>query len=107
MASAGAPVTAVAVGGSARALSLTPKSLGGFTQGRSHALVRLWPSPVCSRATSSGCSGQPIPWYTYPAIEFIRQLDFSQSTVFEYGSGNSTMFWAASAARVISVEEDA
>ena len=29
----------------------------------------------------------PIPWYTYSAIEFLRQLDFSNSHVFEYGSG--------------------
>jgi len=51
-------------------------------------------------------AGQPIPWYTYPAIDFLRQLDFSERTVFEYGSGNSTLFWAARAARVVSVEDD-
>jgi hypothetical protein len=50
--------------------------------------------------------GQPLPWYTYPAIEYLRQLDFSDQTVFEYGSGNSTRFWAGQAARVVSVEED-
>lgn len=50
--------------------------------------------------------GQPIPWYTYPAIDFLRQLDLSEKTVFEYGSGNSTLFWAARAARVVSVEDD-
>src|SRR5688500_6442274 len=29
----------------------------------------------------------PVPWYTYPAIEYLKQLDFKDSTVFEYGSG--------------------
>jgi hypothetical protein len=50
--------------------------------------------------------GRPIPWYTYPAIEFLRQLDFSQASVFEYGSGNSTLFWSSVAHDVVSVEDD-
>jgi Methyltransferase domain len=50
--------------------------------------------------------GRAVPWYTYPAIEYLRQLDFSDKTVFEYGSGNSTLFWGASATRVVSAEED-
>jgi hypothetical protein len=51
-------------------------------------------------------AGRPLPWYTYPAIEFLQQLDFSDKTVFEYGSGMSTLFWAGRAARVVSVEDD-
>jgi hypothetical protein len=50
--------------------------------------------------------GRAVPWYTYPAIEYLRQLDFSDKTVFEYGSGNSTLFWGAAAKRVVSAEED-
>jgi hypothetical protein len=52
-------------------------------------------------------SGGPIPWYTYPAIEYLKQLDFRDRTVFEFGSGSSTLFWAALARRVVSVEDDA
>ncbi|RRB02047.1 class I SAM-dependent methyltransferase [Larkinella rosea] len=48
----------------------------------------------------------PIPWYSYPAIEFIKQLDLSNKTVFEYGSGNSTLFWASRCMRVVAVEDD-
>jgi hypothetical protein len=51
-------------------------------------------------------AGRAVPWYTYPAIEYVRQLDFSDKAVFEYGSGNSTLFWGGSAARVVSVEDD-
>jgi hypothetical protein len=51
-------------------------------------------------------AGEPLPWYTYPAIEFLQQLDFSDKAVFEYGSGMSTVFWASRAARVVSVEDD-
>lgn len=48
----------------------------------------------------------PLPWYTYPAIEYLAQLDFSDKSIFEYGSGTSTLFWSSRAARVVSVEDD-
>jgi hypothetical protein len=53
---------------------------------------------------SVDADGQPIPWITYPAIEFLKQLDFSDKTVFEYGCGGSTVFWGRVAASVTSVE---
>ena len=49
---------------------------------------------------------QPIPWYTYPAIEYLKQLDFSDKKVFEYGSGNSTLFWSQICQKVISIEDN-
>lgn len=52
-------------------------------------------------------SGEPIPWYTYPAIEFLKSLDLSNSRVFEYGCGNSSIFWAQRASAVFAVENDA
>lgn len=51
-------------------------------------------------------NGSPIPWYTYPTIEYLKQFDFSSKSVFEYGSGNSSLFWAARANQVVSVEGD-
>ena len=48
----------------------------------------------------------PLPWYTYPAIEYIKQLDFSRKIIFEFGSGNSTKFWASRCERLISIEDD-
>lgn len=50
--------------------------------------------------------GHPIPWYTYPCIEYLCQFDFRSLTVFEFGAGNSSFFWAERAATVISVEKD-
>jgi hypothetical protein len=50
--------------------------------------------------------GAPLPWYTYPAIEYLRQFDLSKSAVFEFGGGNSSRFWAARAALVVTVESD-
>ena len=51
-------------------------------------------------------AGMPIPWFTYPAIDYIRQLDFSEKTIFEWGAGFSTLFWSSRAKSVISVETD-
>ena len=51
-------------------------------------------------------AGDALPWYTYPAIEFLEQLDFSGCDVFEYGSGNGSRYWATKARNVISVESD-
>ena len=50
--------------------------------------------------------GAPIPWYTYPAIEFISQFDLRDKIVFEYGAGNSSLFWATRAKKVVSVENN-
>ncbi len=50
--------------------------------------------------------GNPIPWYTYPAIEYLSQFDYSDKNVFEYGSGFSSLFWARRARQVISLEDN-
>ena len=50
--------------------------------------------------------GNEIPWYTYPAIEYLNNLDFSEKLVFEYGSGNSSTYWSKRAKKVFSVEHD-
>lgn len=52
-------------------------------------------------------ASMPLPWYTYPAIEYLSQFDFAGWTVFEFGGGNSSLFWAGRAARVVTVENDA
>jgi hypothetical protein len=49
---------------------------------------------------------EPCPWYTYPALEYLQQLDFSDKSVFEYGCGHSTLFWGGRAASVVSVEHN-
>jgi hypothetical protein len=51
-------------------------------------------------------SGAPIPWYTYPTIEFLSHLDLKPFKVFEYGSGNSTLWWAARSKQVTSIEDN-
>jgi len=48
----------------------------------------------------------PIPWITYPCIDFLAQFDFSDKTVFEYGGGYSTLFWSKRVQKIVSVESD-
>lgn len=59
-----------------------------------------------ARGRCLDAAGRPVPWYSYPAIEYLRQLDFSACSVFEYGAGYSTLFWASMARDVTSVEDD-
>ncbi len=50
--------------------------------------------------------GNPLPWYTYPAIEYLKQFDYRRQKIFEYGCGYSSLFWARRAAKVISIEDN-
>ena len=50
--------------------------------------------------------GKPIPWYTYPAIDFLYQRNYEGKSVLEFGSGQSTLWWASRAKSVLSIEED-
>jgi len=51
-------------------------------------------------------SGQPIPWYTYGAIDFLSGRVKDGMRVFEYGSGNSTLWWGGRTRQVVSCEHD-
>jgi hypothetical protein len=61
-------------------------------------------SSILSKAIDS--QGNAIPWYTYPAIELLQNREFSSRTILEFGSGQSTLWWAKSASRVVSFEEN-
>jgi len=50
--------------------------------------------------------GNALPWFSYPCIDFLKQLDLSEKTVFEWGAGHSTVFWSLRAKRVVSIEHD-
>jgi hypothetical protein len=48
--------------------------------------------------------GSPLPWFSYPAISFIENLNLTNRTVLEIGAGSSTFFWANRAKKVDSLE---
>jgi hypothetical protein len=52
-------------------------------------------------------AGRPLPFITYPAIEFLRRRLRPDMSVFEFGSGASTLWWAGQVASVVSCEHNA
>jgi hypothetical protein len=56
--------------------------------------------------SSVDASGNPIPWLTYPMIDFITPRLSKSMDVFEFGSGQSTLFFASRVNSVVSVEND-
>lgn len=51
-------------------------------------------------------NGDPLPWYTYPFILFLKPRIKSHFEVFEYGSGNSTRWYAGQVKHITAVEHD-
>ena len=45
------------------------------------------------RQMSVGARKTPLPWISYPAIHFLSTLDLANAHLFEFGSGNSTVWW--------------
>jgi len=48
--------------------------------------------------------GNPLPWFSYPAINFLEGVGLSTRSIFEWGSGNSTLYWSRKALKITSVE---
>lgn len=49
---------------------------------------------------------RPIPWLTYSFLDFLEGRLDKEMSLFEYGSGNSTLFFSRILKRVDSVEHD-
>jgi hypothetical protein len=63
-----------------------------------------WKSSL--RMSAYSADGKCIPWYTYPAIDFLAQRKFEGRTVLEFGGGQSTLWWSKRAQRVLTIEEN-
>jgi hypothetical protein len=48
----------------------------------------------------------PIPWCTYPFIKFIEPRLNKEFLVFEFGSGNSTLWYSKRIKKIVSVENN-
>jgi len=49
---------------------------------------------------------EPIPWITYPAIDFLDSIVKRNWKTFEWGAGNSTLWWASKVDSVVSIEDN-
>lgn len=86
------------------------RPLGAFANGvvtpiRFSLATGHWKSSIAMSARAA--DGTPLPWYTYPAIDFLAQRDFGSRHVLEFGGGQSTLWWSARARSVLTVERDA
>ncbi|UFS69723.1 class I SAM-dependent methyltransferase [Geomonas sp. RF6] len=53
-----------------------------------------------------GAENEPVPWLTYPAVSFLKERLHRDFDLFEYGCGNSTLFYADRVQSVSAVEHD-
>ena len=51
-------------------------------------------------------NGEALPWYTYPCIDFLKYRSYKDKSILEFGAGQSTLWWANRARRVVSMEGD-
>jgi len=63
-----------------------------------------WKSLICNIPCNN--KGRSLPWYTYPAIEYLSRLDFSDKNIFEWGCGYSSLYWSNIAKKVVSIEDN-
>lgn len=51
-------------------------------------------------------NGEPIPWYAYAFTKFLENRLGKEMVVFEYGAGNSTLWFSKRVGKIYSVEHD-
>lgn len=63
---------------------------------------------LLSENSKQAVDGQhnPLPWFTYPAIEYLKQLDFSDKIMLEWGTGNSSLFFSKRVIILYSIEHN-
>lgn len=59
-----------------------------------------------AKMLSVDANKSPIPWYTYSAISFLERRIKPNFSVFEFGSGHSTLWWAERTQQVTAVEHN-
>ncbi len=72
---------------------------------KNHLTKSGWKKSVVKRLPIDK-HGKALPWFTYGAIHFLEPKLNKNFRVFEYGSGNSTMWFSKKVASITSVEHD-
>lgn len=60
----------------------------------------------CFKMRAVSKDNKPLPWYTYPSIDFLKNRSYENKLVLEFGGGQSTLWWAARARHVVTLEGD-
>ena len=95
-----------------KSIKAIPNALLDYT-GIEKYLMLLFNSPLRTNGwfesydgLPRGTNDEPLPWYSYSAIDFIEERIGTTTEVFEYGSGNSTRWYANRVEEVVAVEHD-
>ena len=51
-------------------------------------------------------NGDPLPWMSYPAIEYLKENLEKHHEIFEFGCGASTLFFAKKVKKVVGLESN-
>lgn len=84
--------------------------LGNITSGliliiKNYLIKEGWISSVIKRVPIDS-KGKEIPWFTYSGIDFIATRLNDTHSVFEYGSGNSTIWFSRRVNKITSIEHN-
>ncbi|HAS81814.1 MAG TPA: hypothetical protein DCS43_03855 [Verrucomicrobia bacterium] len=97
-------ITPLGVTLAGRSPTLSDKDRYGRYHGIIQILDKLGYAESVSTKVPCDAKGLPLPWYTYPAIAFLRQFALGDCSVFEWGCGNSSLFYAARCRSVRSID---
>ena len=89
-----------------KAMSAVPwaTQAAGVALLREHGNSRTEAGSELLRRLPVDADGAPLPWFTYGAIAFLSPRVGADWRVFEYGSGHSTLWWAARVREVVAAE---
>ena len=85
----------------------TPEQVARLGPARLNTLVHTGWLHSLYAGVPVNAAGEPLPWISYPAIDFLEQKMSGDWSVLEWGCGQSTLWWAARVRRVVSIEHNA
>lgn len=71
---------------------------------RDYLKIKGWDKSVYGNRSVN--NDGPTPWITYPAMRVLERIIRPEWKVFEYGCGQSSLWWSERVASIVSVEDD-
>jgi hypothetical protein len=68
--------------------------------------IRYFPSWHRHLLNDKNSVSDSMPWLAFGAIDFFKKIIRPEMSVFEYGSGGSTLFWSKHVRNVVSIEHE-
>jgi hypothetical protein len=88
-----------------KSLKLGRKLLSTYTLSNGYLEDVGWNLSV-KRGVPLNKNGGELPWFTYNSIEFLKSRLNKNHVVYEFGSGNSTLWFSKIVNKIISIEHD-